>query len=251
MSAPSSVGLSHRTAPVSVLERVAVGADDLRKTARRAAPAPRRSARCCCCRPATASRSTPTSRASTPASPRSRSVLARHAGHGRVATCPTTCTCTSPRPPPSTCSPSPSGLDSMVVGESQILGQLRAAYALGTEVGIGRHRAARPGPDRAARRQAGALRDRHRPRRRLDRVGRPRPAPRRCSAPLPGRRALIVGAGLDGRAGRRDAAPPRRHRHRRRQPLAPSAAERLAATLGGRAIVGWPTCRTRSPTPTC
>ena len=28
-----------------------------------------------------------------------------------------------------------SGLDSMVVGESQILGQLRAAYALGTEAG--------------------------------------------------------------------------------------------------------------------
>ena len=55
------------------------------------------------------------------------------------------------------------GLDSMVVGEQQILGQLRAAlnvaraeHTVGRSLGTGRRQ-------RAAGRQAGALRDRHRP----------------------------------------------------------------------------------------
>ena len=90
-----------------------------------------------------------------------------------------------------------SGLDSMVVGESQILGQLRAAYALGTEAGsIGSvlHDLAQIG---AAHRQAGAHRDRHRPGRRVDRVRRARPRGLGARA-ADGLRAVIVGAGSMG-----------------------------------------------------
>ena len=48
----------------------------------------------------------------------------------------TTSTSTSPRRRPSTSCRSRPGLDSMVVGESQILGQLRAAYQVCTDAGI-------------------------------------------------------------------------------------------------------------------
>jgi glutamyl-tRNA reductase len=127
------VGLSHRTAPVSVLERAAVAADDVRKTLdelHRAEMISEVLLLSTCNRievyadvarfhPAVAEIGT---------------VLARHAGvavtdlsdhlyvHFAEAAAEHMFTVAS-------------GLDSMVVGESQILGQLRAAYALGTELG--------------------------------------------------------------------------------------------------------------------
>ena len=66
------------------------------------------------------------------------------------------------------------GLDSMVVGEAQILGQLRDAYAAADGRGHGRARAARARPAGAARRQAGARRHRHRRGGRLGRLRGPR-----------------------------------------------------------------------------
>jgi glutamyl-tRNA reductase len=127
------VGLSHRTAPVSLLEKVSVGADDLAKTLdelHRAETISEVLLVSTCNRievyadvarfhPAVAEIST---------------VLARHAGvpvgdlaehlyvHFAEAAAEHMFTVAS-------------GLDSMVVGESQILGQVRAAYALSTEAG--------------------------------------------------------------------------------------------------------------------
>ena len=98
------------------------------------------------------------------------------------------------------------GLDSMVVGESQILGQVRQALTVAREQGTrrpGAVRARRPGP---ADRQAGARRDRHRPGRGQPGQRRPGPRPRPSWAqpgrpngragPLAGR----CGAGRRGRA---------------------------------------------------
>jgi glutamyl-tRNA reductase len=127
------VGLSHRTAPVSVLERAAVPVDDIRKTLdelHRAETISEVLLLSTCNRievyadvarfhPAVAEIST---------------VLARHAGlgvsdlsdhlyvHFAEAAAEHMFTVAS-------------GLDSMVIGESQILGQLRAAYALGSTIG--------------------------------------------------------------------------------------------------------------------
>jgi glutamyl-tRNA reductase len=127
------VGLSHRTAPVALLERAFVPADDLAKTLdelHRAETISEVLLLSTCNRievyadvarfhPAVAEIST---------------VLARHAGlpvadlaehlyvHFAEAAAEHMVTVAS-------------GLDSMVVGESQILGQVRAAYAQGTEAG--------------------------------------------------------------------------------------------------------------------
>jgi glutamyl-tRNA reductase len=127
------VGLSHRTAPVSVLERAAVPVDDLRKTLdelHRAETISEVLLLSTCNRVeayADAARFHPAVAEIT-------SVLARHAGlavsdlsehlyvHFAEAAAEHIFSVAS-------------GLDSMVVGESQILGQLRSAYALGTDVG--------------------------------------------------------------------------------------------------------------------
>ena len=86
------------------------------------------------------------------------------------------------------------GLDSMVLGESQILGQTREALRLGQEAGDRRSGTQRAVPAGAARRQALARRDRHRPRgaerghRRPDRAA-------QHVGDLAGKHVVVVGAG--------------------------------------------------------
>src|SRR5579864_413051 len=127
------VGLSHRTAPVPVLERAAVPAEDLRKTLdelHRAETISEVLLLSTCNRVevyADAARFHPAVAEIT-------TVLAHHAGltvsdlsdhlyvHFAEAAAEHMFTVAS-------------GLDSMVIGESQILGQLRAAYGMGTEAG--------------------------------------------------------------------------------------------------------------------
>ena len=127
-----------------------------------------------------------------------------------------------------------SGLDSMVIGESQILGQLRAAYALGTETGsvgkvlhdlaqtalrVGKRVHSDTGIDRAGSSVVTVA---------LDHA-------EAVLGPLEGRRALLVGAGSMGalagatlrRRGVTDISVANRGVGR---------GERLAAALGARAI---------------
>ncbi|WP_375482250.1 glutamyl-tRNA reductase [uncultured Jatrophihabitans sp.] len=127
------VGLSHRTAPVSVLERAAVPVDDVRKTVEELHHAEMISEVMLV---STCNRVEVYADVARfhPAVAEITSVLARHAGlavsalsdhlyvHFAEAAAEHLFTVAS-------------GLDSMVVGESQILGQLRNAYALGTEIG--------------------------------------------------------------------------------------------------------------------
>ena len=96
------------------------------------------------------------------------------------------------------------GLDSMVVGESQILGQVRQALGIAREQGTLEPCPGRPGRARAAHRQAGAHRDRDRPggrepgQRRHRAAARPaaeRPAASRRTALAAAGRVLVVGAG--------------------------------------------------------
>jgi glutamyl-tRNA reductase len=226
------VGLSHRTAPVSVLERAAVAGDNIGKTLdelHRAETISEVLLLSTCNRievyadvarfhPAVAEIS---------------SVLARHAGlavsdlsdhlyvHFAEAAAEHMFTVAS-------------GLDSMVIGESQILGQLRAAYSLGDRTGsvgsvlhdlaqnalrVGKRVHSETGIDRAGAsivtvaldHAAGSLGE------------------------LPGRRALIIGAGSMGalagatlrRRGVTDIVVANR---------SPERAARLAATLSGRAV---------------
>ena len=127
------VGLSHRTAPVSVLERAAVPVDDVRKTVEELHRAEMISEVMLV---STCNRIEVYADVARfhPAVAEITSVLARHSGlavtdladhlyvHFAEAAAEHMFTVAS-------------GLDSMVVGESQILGQLRSAYALGTDVG--------------------------------------------------------------------------------------------------------------------
>ncbi|HVU90639.1 MAG TPA: glutamyl-tRNA reductase [Jatrophihabitans sp.] len=127
------VGLSHRTAPVSVLERAAVPGDDIRKTLEElhASEVISEVLLLSTCNRVEVYADVPRFH---PGVAEISSVLARHAGlpvsdlsdhlyvHFAEAAAEHIFTVAS-------------GLDSMVIGESQILGQLRSAYALGTEVG--------------------------------------------------------------------------------------------------------------------
>ena len=127
-------GLSHRTAPVSVLERAAVPGDDVRKTLdelHRAETISEVLLLSTCNRVevyADVARFHPGGRRDhapcwpgTPAS--------------RCPTCPTTSTSTSPRRPPSTCSPSPPGSTRWSSASRRSSASCASAYALGTELG--------------------------------------------------------------------------------------------------------------------
>jgi glutamyl-tRNA reductase len=226
------VGMSHRTAPVSLLERTAVAADELRKTLdelHRAETVSEVLLLSTCNRvevyadvarfhPAVAEIST---------------VLARHAGlavsglsdhlyvHYAEAAAEHMFSVAS-------------GLDSMVVGESQILGQLRAAYALGTDVGsvgsvlhelsqaalrVGKRVHADTGIDRAGASIVSVA---------LDQA-------EAVLGPLPGRRAVVVGAGsmgaLSGATLRRRGVTDLVFANR-----SVARAQRLAASLGAQAV---------------
>jgi glutamyl-tRNA reductase len=224
--------MSHRTAPVSLLERTAVAADELRKTLdelHRAETVSEVLLLSTCNRvevyadvarfhPAVAEIST---------------VLARHAGlavsglsdhlyvHYAEAAAEHMFSVAS-------------GLDSMVVGESQILGQLRAAYALGTDVGsvgsvlhelsqaalrVGKRVHADTGIDRAGASIVSVA---------LDQA-------EAVLGPLPGRRAVVVGAGsmgaLSGATLRRRGVTDLVFANR-----SVARAQRLAASLGAQAV---------------
>ena len=127
------------------------------------------------------------------------------------------------------------GLDSMAVGEGQILGQTREALRLGPGA---RHR--RAGPQRAlpagpAGRQALPRRDRHRQRRPLAGQRRPRPLgrgdrrPRRQAGPRGRRRR-------DGRPGHRHRLPPRAPAEITVANRSAERAARLAGEYGGRPV---------------
>jgi glutamyl-tRNA reductase len=226
------VGLSHRTAPVSLLERTAVPVDDLRKTLdelHRAETISEVLLLSTCNRVevyADAARFHPAVAEIT-------TVLARRAGlsiadlsdhlyvHFAEAAAEHMFTVAS-------------GLDSMVIGESQILGQLRAAYALGTQAGsvgsvlhelaqtalrVGKRVHSETGIDRAGASVVSVA---------LDQA-------EAALGPLDGRRAVIVGAGSMGalagatlrRRGVTDIVVANRSAER---------AARLAAAVAGRSV---------------
>jgi glutamyl-tRNA reductase len=226
------VGLSHRTAPVSILECAAVPADDLRKTLDELYRAETISEVLLL---STCNRIEVYADVARfhPAVAEITTVLARHAGlpvgdladhlyvHFAEAAAEHMFAVAS-------------GLDSMVVGESQILGQLRGAYALGTEAGsvgsvlhdlaqsalrVGKRVHSDTGIDRAGASIVSVA---------LDRA-------EEALGGLAGRRAVIVGAGSMGalsgatlrRRGVTDIVVANRGLDR---------AERLAASLDGRAI---------------
>ena len=225
------VGLSHRTAPVSVLERAAVAADDVRKTLDELHRAEMISEALLL---STCNRIEVYADVARfhPAVAEITSVLARHAGlavsdlsdhlyvHFAEAAAEHMFTVAS-------------GLDSMVIGESQILGQLRAAYAQGVELGsvgsvlhdlaqtalrVGKRVHSDTGIDRAGASIVSVA---------LDRAA-------AVLGHLEGQRALIIGAGSMGalagatlrRRGVTDIVVANR---------SPERAARLAAALDGRA----------------
>ena len=144
------------------------------------------------------------------------------------------------------------GLDSMVVGEGQILGQIKDALALGQEL----HTAGRLLNDlfqqalrvgKRAHSETG-----HRPGRAVARHLRPRAAGRRRRGRPPGRagkRALVIGAGSMSSLAAATLARAGRRRDRRRQPdpgRVPTGSSRSSArpVSRRRAPWRWPASRT-------
>ena len=157
------VGASYRTAPVGTLEQLAVAAGDLPPDAATAWSPSRTSARRCVL--STCNRVEVYAAVSGFHGGLGDvcAVLAEQAGMPADRRWPATCTCTTTTAAVDHVFRVAAGLDSMVVGEAQILGQLRDAYHAATERRHGRPAAARADAAGAAGRQAGARRDRHRP----------------------------------------------------------------------------------------
>ena len=211
------VGLNHRTVPLELLERMTVADADLPKALHDLSAATT-SARRSCCRRATAPRSTPSPSGSTAATRDIRNFLAElaflapedfgdhlYAYYDDAAVAHLFAVA--------------AGLDSAVLGESEILGQVGDAW----EPGAGRGRR-RPGaepavPPRPRGRQAGPHRDRHRPRTsRRCRRPRSRWPPSASGYGLAGRTRPRARRRRDGRGHGRRARRGRRRRRPRRQP---------------------------------
>ena len=128
------------------------------------------------------------------------------------------------------------GLDSMIIGEGEILGQVREAWQTAEQEGTAGQLLVAGVPPRRRGRQAGPPRDRHRPPRR-SRCRRPRwRSPPSASGRSRAGRVLVLGAGRGrgghgGRAGRRGG-----RRDRRRQPQPRPGPGSCARRVGGRAI---------------
>ena len=225
------VGASHRTAPVAALERLAVAAGRPRRTRSTGWSPSRTSARPSCCPPATGSRST-------------RRSPAFHGGLGDIGA--VLADAGRARPPAELANHLyvhydaaavehafrvAAGLDSMVVGEAQILGQLRDAYHAAAERGHRRPAAARADAAGAAGRQAGARRDRHRPGRAERGHRRARRRRRPPAGGLAGRPALVVGAGSMGALAVATLARPGAGPLLGRPTAAPTGPQRLAEPL--------------------
>ena len=243
------VGISHNSAPVALLERVALDGDGVPKLVHDVAAVrarhrghgdlhlqPARDLRRRRPLPRLASRSSPGCWSSAPASATEAMLphLYVHYDDGAV----------------SHLFQVAAGLDSMAVGEGQILGQTREALRLGQELGtvgpalnvlfqqalrVGKRSRAETDIDRAAP----SL---------VSRRARPRPTPAVGDA-SPGTRVAGRRGRRDGRAGHRHGGPARRRRGHRGQPhrrSAPIASPRSTAPARRRS----PTCRPSSPAPT-
>ena len=158
-----------------------------------------------------------------------------------------------------------SGLESMVVGEAEVQGQVRRAYEAALAARVDRAADQPAVQRRAAHRQARAHRDRDRRRPRLGAVGRRRRSPATRSATSRDRHVVIIGAGetseltaraLPRRASRRcsspTATPPARGRAGRALRRRHGAARRAARASSRRPTSSSPPPprRTRSSAPT-
>jgi glutamyl-tRNA reductase len=187
------VGISHRSAPVSLLERVTVGlgdAPDVLEGLRSSGPVGEAVVLATCNRVEVYADTEGFHAASTPSATCCRA-------------CPASRSTSSSAPVrplggPGGPAPVPGRLRArlMVIGESQILGQLRRAYATARDGGAG-PTPARAVPEGAQGRQARPQRDRHRPgRRSLVTVGLEGAVA--AGGPARRRTALVVGAGSMG-----------------------------------------------------
>ena len=123
------IGVNHRTGPLALLERVAdPGTRGAQGHHRPDQPAEHPRGRRADAR-ATAPRSTPSPRSSTAPTPTSATSSASSAAWRPTSCTPTSTASTTTAPSP-TCSRSRPGLDSAVLGESEILGQVRNAWEL-------------------------------------------------------------------------------------------------------------------------